>query len=88
MTKQKRKKNKLIFIILTIILFQSHNSFLYSNELKCKKFDIKCKTNKFIEKTKVYQKKEFEEVKNQIDLSKQQLGKTKDKIKNIVPKKK
>ena len=88
MTKQKRKKNKLIFIILTLIFCQSHNSLLYSNELKCKKFDIKCKTNKFIEKTKVYQKKEFEEVKNQIDLSKQQLGKTKDKIKDIVPKKK
>ena len=88
MTKQKRKKNKLIFIILTLIFCQSHNSLLYSNELKCKKFDIKCKTNKFLEKTKVYQKKEFEEVKNQIDLSKQQLGKTKDKIKNIVPKKK
>ena len=88
MTKQKRKKNKLIFIILTLIFFQSHNSFLYSNELKCKKFDIKCKTNKFIEKTKVYQKKEFEEVKSQINSSKQQLGKTKDKVKDIVPKKK
>ena len=49
--------------------------------MKCKKFDIKCKTNKFIEKTKVYQKKEFEEVKSQIDS-------TKDKIKDIVPKKK
>tara|TARA_A100000164_G_C21312553_1_gene498329 strand:+ start:200 stop:445 length:246 start_codon:yes stop_codon:yes gene_type:complete len=81
MTKQKRKKNKLIFIILTLIFCQSHNSLLYSNELKCKKFDIKCKTNKFIEKTKVYQKKEFEEVKSQIDS-------TKDKIKDIVPKKK
>ena len=81
MTKIKRKKNKLIFFILAIILFQSQISDLYSNDLKCKKFDIKCKTNKFIEKTKVYQKKEFEEVKSQIDS-------TKDKIKDIVPKKK
>ena len=88
MTKQKRKKNKLVFIILTLIFFQSHNSSLYSNELKCNKFDIRCKTNKFIEKTKVYQKKEFEEVKSQINSSKQQLGKTKDKVKDIVPKKK
>ena len=51
MTKIKRKKNKLIFFILLVMFFQSQISNLYSNDIKCKKLDIKCKTNKFIDNT-------------------------------------
>tara|TARA_A100001015_G_C14440024_1_gene500082 strand:+ start:153 stop:398 length:246 start_codon:yes stop_codon:yes gene_type:complete len=81
MTKIKRKKNKLIFFILAVILFQSQISDLYSNDLKCKKFDIKCKTNKFIDDTKKFQKKGFDD-------GKKQLNKTKKEIIEVIPKKK
>lgn len=81
MTKIKRKKNKLIFFILAVILFQSQISDLYSNDLKCKKFDIKCKTNKFIDDTKEFQKKGFKD-------GKKQLNKTQKEIIEVIPKKK
>ena len=60
MTKQKKeKKNKLIFLLLITIFFQSQISYLYSDEKKCKKFDIKCKSQKFLDETKEYQKKKL-----------------------------
>ena len=57
MTKPKRKKNNFIIPIFSLIFFFSYISFLNSEEISCKKFDLKCKTNKFIEETKEYQKK-------------------------------
>ena len=80
MTKEKRKKNKLIFFILAAIFFQFQITNLYSNDIKCKKFDLKCKTNKLIDDTKEFQKKGFDD-------GKKQLNKTKEKIIKIVPKK-
>ena len=68
MTNQKRKKNNFLYYLI-LILF-TNIALLNANEIKCKKFDIKCKTNKFIEETKQYQKKGLEE-------SKEQLNKTK-----------
>ena len=81
MTKIKKKKNKLIFIVLAIVFFQSQINNLYSNEVKCKKFDIKCKTNKFIDDTKEFQKKGFKD-------GKKQLNKTQKEIIEVIPKKK
>ena len=52
--------------LLFIFLILSLNSSIYADELKCKKFDVKCKTKKFIEETKEYQKKGLKESKEQI----------------------
>ena len=60
MTKPKRKKTNFIIPIFSLIFFFSYISFLSSKEISCKKFDLKCKTNKFIEETKEYQKKALE----------------------------
>jgi hypothetical protein len=80
MTNQKKRKNKIINLVLITFL-----SFFIlptnASEIECKKFDIKCKTNKFINETKDFQKKGLND-------SKKQLGKTKDKIIDILPKKK
>ena len=51
-------------------------------------FNKNMKIDKFVEKTKDYQKKEFGVVKNQLNVAKKQLRKTQDKIIEIVPKKK
>ena len=57
MTKQKKeKKNKLFFLLLIMIFFQSQFSYLNADEIKFKKFDLKCKSQKFLDKTKEYQK--------------------------------
>ena len=68
------------FLILTIILFLQFSYSLDANENMCKKFDFKCKTQKFIDDTKEYQKKEWSN-------SKKQIKNTKDKIIKTIPKK-
>ena len=80
MTKQKRKENKINLFFLLLILNLYLISNLLANENICKKFDIKCKTHNYINETKKFQKKEFEE-------SKKQLNKTKNKILKVLPKK-
>ena len=77
MTKTKRKKNKLTFLMCSILLFFQYTPFLYADETICKKFDIKCKTKRMIESTKEFQKKG-------LDDGKKQLHRTKDKL---IPKK-
>jgi hypothetical protein len=54
---------------------------LNAETIGCKKFDIKCKANKFISDTKDFQKKG-------IDDGKEQLKGTKKKLKEAIPKKK
>ena len=56
--------NKIFLLFIFLIL--SFNSSISANELKCKKFDLKCKSKKFIEETKNYQKKGLEKSKEQI----------------------
>ena len=56
------KKFLPLFIFITLCLSIS----ISADEIKCKKFDVKCKTKKFIEETKDFQKKGFEEGKKQI----------------------
>ncbi|MBD1172511.1 hypothetical protein IDG78_03075 [Pelagibacterales bacterium SAG-MED05] len=53
-------------ILLFIFLISGFNSSISANELRCKNFDVKCKTKKFIEETKKYQKKGLEKSKEQI----------------------
>ncbi len=60
-----------IFIYTFLIFFL--NSSLFSSEISCKKFDLKCKAKKIIEDTKNFQSKGLDE-------SKKQLNKTKDKV--------
>ena len=52
---------------LILMLFLLNQSFpLNANEIKCKKFDIKCKTSKYIKDTKKFQKKGLEDAKKQL----------------------
>ena len=74
MINRKRKKNKILknfFSILVLLLFIPLTSS--ANEIKCKKFDVVCKSKQFLNETKEFQKKGFEDGKNQ-------LKKSKDKI--------
>ena len=56
MTKPKRKENNFFIPIFSLILFLSYIYIISSEKISCKKFDLKCKTNNFIEETKEYQK--------------------------------
>tara|TARA_X000001036_G_scaffold285261_1_gene265020 strand:- start:829 stop:1083 length:255 start_codon:yes stop_codon:yes gene_type:complete len=60
MINQKKEKNKINKLILVIIIsFITLSSFAIAEQ--CKTFDIACKTSNFINKSKDYQKKKFEE---------------------------
>ena len=63
----------MIRIFLYLFFIVSLNNQLLADEVSCKKFDLKCKTKKFIDDTKSFQTKGFND-------SKKQLGKVKDKI--------
>ena len=78
MTKPKKKNKKFILLIIFSVLY--FYPFLSTNAAECKKFDIKCKTNKFVSDTMEFQK---EGLKKGID----QLSITKDKVINVIPKK-
>jgi|TARA_Y100000389_G_C17020617_1_gene298609 hypothetical protein len=53
---------------LILIIFLLSQSFpLIADEIKCKKFDIKCKTSKYIKDTKEFQKKGFKDAKKQLN---------------------
>ena len=67
--------------LISIFLFFNLNILVFADEKKCATFDLGCKTNKFIENTKKFQNKSLEE-------SKDQIKRTKDKIKNLNPLKK
>ena len=87
MTKQKKeKKNKLIFLLLVSIFFQSQISYLYSDEIKCKKFDFKCKSQKFLDETKEYQKRKISDGQKQLNQTKEKLNEVKDEAIKRIPK--
>ena len=69
-------KKILLYTFITILL----NSPLLANDIKCKKFDLKCKAKKFIDETKEFQNEGLEK-------SKFQINQTKDKVINTLPKK-
>ena len=64
MTKIKKKNN--IIKLSILLLFVNFSFAVSANEIICKKFDIKCKSKKFIDETKDYQKKEWADGKKQI----------------------
>ncbi len=75
MINQKRKKNKLsvyIFLITITLL----PAFIYADSIECKKFDIKCKSKKWVNETKDFQKKKFDESRNQFNKKKEIIEKT------------
>tara|TARA_B100000035_G_scaffold171685_1_gene146495 strand:+ start:336 stop:575 length:240 start_codon:yes stop_codon:yes gene_type:complete len=79
MTNPKKRKNNLIlffFLILFVIQFP-----LNINSIECKKYDIKCKSKKFIDDTIKFQKEGIKKGKTQV-------GQTKDKMMEKLPKKK
>ena len=79
MTDQKKRKNNIftsIFLILFVIQFP-----FSVNAIECKKYDIKCKSKKFIDDTVKFQKEGIKK-------SKTQINQTKDKIIEKLPKKK
>mgnify|MGYP006162847339 CR=1 FL=1 len=49
-----------------IIYLLSCSLPLSAEEVKCEKFDIKCKTSKWIKETKEFQKKGFEDAQKQL----------------------
>jgi len=82
MINQKKKGNNMIkfFILTTITFIITIFSFsLNAEEIKCKKYDIFCKTSNFIGDTIEYQKQSFKD-------GKRQIKGTTDKINKILPK--
>ncbi len=76
MISQKRKKNKLNIIFILIVLASCFTVDNIAKTEECKKFDIKCKTKKWVDDTKGFQKKKFDEGKNQLNESKEKIIKS------------
>ena len=69
-----------IIKIITLLIILSFSKSLFAVEVKCKTFDIGCKTKKFIDETKEFQKKGLKDGKSQI---KKGYEGGKNKIKNL-----
>ncbi len=69
-----------IIKIITLFIILSFSKSLFAEEVKCKTFDIGCKTKKFIDETKEFQKKGLEDGKSQV---KKGFEGGKNKIKNL-----
>ena len=74
-----------IFLSTLLIIFLSTS--LLANETGCKKFDLKCKTKKFIDDTKSFQSKGLDESKEQINKVKDKVIKGKNEVLKKIPKK-
>ena len=77
----------MIKIFLYTVLMFFINSTLLSDETNCKKFDLKCKTKKFIDDTKSFQSKGLDESKEQINKVKDKVIKGKNEVLKKIPKK-
>ena len=80
MTKQKRKKSRRIiyFLFICFLSIPIFSSQVEGSE--CKKYDVKCKAKKWVDETKNYQNKKFQE-------GKKQLSDTKNKMIDAIQKK-
>ncbi len=65
-----------ILLIFIVFVFTNLNTLLFATEKKCGKFDVVCKSKKFVNDTKEFQKKGL------LD-NKKQISKTKDKVFSI-----
>ena len=72
MINQKRKKNKLKITIFSLLIFFTFLN-AYPSDVNCKKFDIKCKSKNWLQETKEFQKKKYEEGKDQLGSNKKQI---------------
>ena len=77
----------MIKIFLSTLLIVFLNTSLLANETNCKKFDLKCKTKKFIDDTKSFQSKGLDESKEQINKVKDKVIKGKNEVLKKIPKK-
>ena len=77
----------MIKIFLSTLLIVFLNTSLLANETNCKKFDLKCKTKKFIDDTKSFQRKGLDESKEQINKVKDKVIKGKNEVLKKIPKK-
>ena len=77
----------MIKIFLSTLLVIFLNTSLLANETNCKKFDLKCKTKKFIDDTKSFQSKGLDESKEQINKVKDKVIKGKNEVLKKIPKK-
>ena len=77
----------MIKIFLSTLLIIFLNTSLLANETNCKKFDLKCKTKKFIDDTKSFQSKGLDESKEQINKIKDKVIKGKNEVLKKIPKK-
>ena len=82
MTNQKKEKNKFVLNLVILFLIATNLHNLNADEKICKKFDIKCKSQKWIDETKNYQKKKLDEGKKQYEKTKKNVEKAKDKVIN------
>ena len=72
MINQKRKKNKLKIIIFSSLITFNF-LYVYPSETSCNKFDFKCKSKNWLQETKEFQKKKYEEGKDQLGSNKKQI---------------
>ena len=77
----------MIKIFLSTLLIIFLNTSLLANETNCKKFDLKCKTKKFIDDTKSFQSKGLDNSKEQINKVKDKVIKGKNEVLKKIPKK-
>ena len=80
MTKQKRKRSRRIIYIFFICFLSIPIFSLQVESSECKKYDVKCKAKKWVDETKNYQNKKFQE-------GKKQLNDTKNKMIDAIQKK-
>ena len=77
----------MIKIFLSTLLIIFLNTSLLAKETNCKKFDLKCKTKKFIDDTKSFQSKGLDNSKEQINKVKDKVIKGKNEVLKKIPKK-
>ena len=77
----------MIKIFLSTLLIIFLNTSLLAKETNCKKFDLKCKTKKFIDDTKSFQSKGLNESKEQINKVNHKVIKGKNEVLKKIPKK-
>mgnify|MGYP001249368098 CR=1 FL=1 len=75
MISQKKRKNNLILFFLYFLIFLLGFSYVNSEQIKCNKFDLKCKSKNWVNETKDFQKEKLGEVKDRYNKSKETLKK-------------
>ncbi len=75
MISQKKRKNNLIIFFLYFLIILLSFSYLNADQINCNKLDLKCKSKKWVNETKEFQKEKLGEVKDRYNKSKKTLKK-------------